>query len=283
MCVAGVRGVSVLLAVWGMACPAWAFKVYVFVDMEGVSGITCSEQTLPGAARYEEGRQLMAGDINACVAGCFAAGATAVVVRDGHGAGTNVVPADVDARATLVQGPTPGVRFKGIEGAEALILLGYHAQALTPGAVLAHTYSSATIQRLWLNGFEVGETAVDALIAGEHGVPVVMVSGDDKVAAEARRWIPGVEVCETKTGTGPQSAEALPLEAARGLIQARTEAAVRKRRDVRPVRASYPARMVWEYLPKGSLRTYDPAFRPVAQPRREEKVGDSVERLLLGK
>ncbi len=259
-----------------------ALKVYVFADMEGVSGITHSGQTLSGGQDYRDACGLMAADINACVAGCFDAGATCVVVRDGHGGGLNVDPKRIDPRARLIQGQTPGERFKDIDGSEALILLGYHAKAGTPGAVLAHTYSSATIQGLWLNGREAGETGVDAAIAAEHGVPVVMVSGDDKVLAEARSWLDGVVTCEVKKGTGWQSAECLPFDEAHRLIRRKAAEAVRARKHVRPLRALAPVTLRWDYLPKGSPRTYDPAFRPVAEPRRVEKTGDSVERVFLG-
>jgi D-amino peptidase len=262
---------------------ALAFKVYVSVDMEGLSGVTCSEQVGTSGPQAEEGKRLMAGDINACVAGCFAAGATEVVVWDAHAARANVDPRLVDPRAKLLQGSNKETRFKGLEGAEALILLGYHAKALTPGGVLAHSYSSATIQGMWLNGREVGEIGVDAAIAGEHHVPVVMVSGDDKAAAEARDWIPGVVICEVKKGTGPQSAEPLPLAEARRLIAEKTREALAKRKDIKPLAVAHPATMRWDYLPSGSLRVHNPAFKPVSNPRRVEKTGDTVERLLQGK
>jgi D-amino peptidase len=158
-----------------------AFKVYVSTDMEGCSGITSSEQVAS-----DEGKQLMAGDMNACIEGCFAAGATEVVVRDHHGGGRNVNPESIDQRAKLIQGETPEKRFKDIEDSVAMIFLGYHAKALTPGGTLAHSYSSASIQGMWLNGREVGEIGVDAAIAAEYKVPVVMVSGDDKACGEAR-------------------------------------------------------------------------------------------------
>ncbi len=277
----GGRLVGVLGAVVFLTCSAQAFNVYVFADMEGCSGIAGSDQV--SGARAEEGRRLMAEEINACIAGCFAAGATGVVVRDGHGSGMNVNAKSVDARARLVQGATPGVRFKDLEGAEALILLGYHAKALTSGAVLAHSYSSATIQGMWLNGREVGEIGVDAAIAAEHHVPVVMVAGDDKTVAEAQAWIPGVVTCETKRGTGPQSAELLPVDAAHRLITRQTEAALARRKTMPLTAVSYPATIRWDYLPPGSLRTYHPAFQPAANPKRVEKTGESVERLLLGK
>jgi len=50
-----------------------AFKVYIFTDMEGCSQLTNREQ-LNGS----EGPLRMAEDINACIAGCFLAGATEV-------------------------------------------------------------------------------------------------------------------------------------------------------------------------------------------------------------
>lgn len=268
-------------AAWMATHPAAAFKVYIFADMEGCSGITASEQI--GGARADEGKRLMEGDINACVEGCFAAGATEVIVRDGHSAGKNVDPARIDPGARLIQGPTPGARFKDIDGSAAIILLGYHAMALTPSGVLAHTYSSAKIQRMRLNGREVGEIGVDAAIAAEHGVPVALVVGDDKTVAEAKAWAPGALGVETKRGTGWQSAEVLPVEESRRRIREQTEAALRRHAEIKPVQVSYPVTIEWEYLPDGSLRTYHPKFRPVDSPRRVSKTGSSVEQLLVHK
>jgi len=262
----------------GLPSAAQSFKVYIATDMEGCSGVTCSEQVAG-----EEGKQLMAGDMNACIEGCFAAGATEVVVRDHHGGGLNVNPELIDRRAKLIQGSTPEKRFKDVEGAVAMILLGYHAKALTPGGTLAHSYSSASIQGMWLNGREVGEIGVDAAIAAEYNVPVVMVSGDDKCCAEARSWLPGVVTCQTKVGTGPQSAELVPLEKARRLITQKTAESLANRKAIRPIQIEYPATLRWDYLPKGSLRTHNPAFKPFNNPRRVEKTGDSVEALLIGK
>jgi D-amino peptidase len=262
----------------GLSSPAGAFKVYISTDMEGCSGVTCSQQVAA-----EEGKQLMAGDMNACIAGCFAAGATEVVVRDHHAGGRNVNPQSIDKRAKLIQGTTPGKRFQDIEGSAAMILLGYHAKALTPNGTLAHSYSSASIQGMWLNGREVGEIGVDAAIAAEYNVPVVMVSGDDKACAEARAWLPGVITCQTKTGTGPQSADLVPVDASRRLITERTKEALARRQEIRPIQIAYPATIRWDYLPKGSLRTHNPAFKPFDNPRRVEKTGDSVEVLLIGK
>ncbi len=134
-----------------------------------------------------------------------------------------------------------------------------------------------------MNGREVGEIGVDAAIAAEYKIPVVMVSGDDKTCAEARSWIPGVVTCQTKKGTGPQSADLVPVAESRRLITQRTKEALARRKEIRPIKIAYPATMRWDYLPKGSLRTHNPAFKPVDNPSRVEKTGNSVEVLLLGK
>jgi D-amino peptidase len=252
------------------------FSVYIFADMEGCSGLTNRDQLL------QEGSLRMAEDMNACIAACFDAGATRVTVRDGHGGGKNVDPQRIDKRAVLVQGNTPGVRFKGLEGCEAVILLGYHAKALTPAAIMAHSYSSATIQSMYLNGKAVGEIGIDAAIAGEHQVPVVMVSGDDKACLEAAAWIPGVVSCRVKTASSASSGECLTLEEAHALIGTKTKEALTNRKSIPLIRVQYPATLRWEYIPQGSPRVYAPDFKPFPDPKTKESTSGSVEKMLLG-
>jgi D-amino peptidase len=254
-----------------------SISVYIFADMEGCSGLTNRDQL------GQEGNLRMAEDMNACIAACFEAGATRVIVRDGHGGGKNVDPQFIDKRAKLVQGDTPDVRFKGIEGCDAVILVGYHARALTPAAIMAHSYSSATIQSMYLNGNAVGEIGIDAAIAGEHQVPVVMVSGDDKACLEAEEWIPGVVTCRVKTASSASSGTCLPLEEAHSLIGFKTKEALSKKNSIQPVRVKYPATMRWEYIPEGSPRVYAPDFKPFPDPRFRELSSGNVEKMLLGK
>jgi D-amino peptidase len=253
------------------------FSVYIFADMEGCSGLTNRDQILT-----EEGPLRMADDMNACIAACFEAGATKVVVRDGHGGGKNVDPQLIDKRAQLIQGPTPGVRYKGLEDCEAVILLGYHAKAQTPAAIMAHSYSSATIQSMFLNGKAIGEIGVDAAIAAEHKVPVVMVSGDDKTCLEAAAWIPGVVTCRVKTATSASSGTCLSLEEAHALIATITKEALSNRKSIPLIRVNYPATLKWEYIPKDSPRVYAADFKPFPDPKTKELTSGSVEKMLLG-
>jgi len=255
-----------------------AFKVYIYADMEGCSQLTNREQ-LNGT----EGPLRMVQDINACIKGCFLAGATEVIVRDGHADGFNVDPALINPKARLIQGPTPGERFKDIEGSVAMILLGHHGMAQTKNALFAHSFSSATIQMMYLNGIPVGEIGMYANMAGEHNVPVVMVSGDDKTMKEAKDWIPGVVTCQVKKGTSHLSGKCLSLKKSHILITKKTVQALKKRGSIKPVVANYPATIRWEYLPEGHPRVYDPKFKPVLNPRSVEKSSEnSIEQIFLG-
>jgi len=214
-------------------------NIYLSVDMEGISGISGSEFVLPDGRLYPEGRRYYTRDINACAAGCFAAGASEVVARDGHGGGNHALWEELDPRVELVQGDCPRP-FPGLEEADAFILLGYHALAGTAAALLEHTFSSATIQNMWLNGQLVGEIGIHSAMAAELGVPTIMVSGDDKACAEATTWIPGVVTCRVKEGLGTQGARLLSAETAHRLIEERAREAIGKLHDIPPPPVPHP-------------------------------------------
>lgn len=222
-------------------------NLYIFADIEGIGGIPSSDYVMPEGRYYSLGRKYFAGDINACARACFEAGAEKVIVRDGHGSGLNLDWADLDERIQLIQGETPYVRFPGIVGCDAMILLGYHAMAGTEGAVLEHTYWSRGIQNMWLNGTRVGEFAVDTAIAAEYGVPVIMTSGCDKLCAEAKRFLPEVVTCQVKISTGVQSARMLSPSCVHKLIAAKTKEAIANRDRV-PVRRISPVTLRTEYI-----------------------------------
>ncbi len=232
-------------------------KIYVFVDMEGISGISGSSFVNDDGADYQIGRKYFTLDINACVRGCFAAGAEAVIVRDGHASGNNAIWELVDSRAELIQGANPpDNRYgPGLEDCDALILLGYHAFAGTPGALLEHTYSSKSIQNLWLNGKLVGETGIDAAIAAEYGVPTIMASGDDKLCREAQGWVPGVVTCQVKLGLSCQGARLLSLETAHKLIEDKTTEAVGKLGSIPLLELERPVTLRKEVVERGQLKT----------------------------
>ncbi len=257
-------------------------KIYIFADMEGISGVSCRGHVLSSEpALYATGRERMAADINACVAGCFQGGADVVIVRDGHGGGCNVDPRRIDSRAELIQGATPGVRFSGIGDSDGLILLGYHAKAGTPGALLEHSYNSKAFQNMWLNGRKAGEIAMDAAIAAEYGVPVILVTGDDKACMEARSWLPEVSVCCVKTSSGLEKTELLPLETAHQRITDAAADSCRRCQEFKMLSLDRPVTLRIEMMERLQRRIEGAVYPDPDDCRIYEKSGESLEKLFF--
>ena len=208
-------------------------KIYIFADLEGISGVSNSSFVAADGAKYGLGCKFITRDVNICAQACFDAGADAVTVRDGHGAGTSILWEEIIPGVELMQGIAAGIRFPGIEGADAVILLGYHAMAGTPNALLEHTYSSKSIQNMWLNGKLIGEFGIDTLIAGEKGLPVIMTSGCDKLCKEAREFSPEVVTCQVKRSTHQQGCILLSPADSGKLLREKTLEAIRKFKEGR--------------------------------------------------
>ena len=254
-------------------------KIYIVTDNEGLSGVSGANYISPDRGRADlvaAARKLLADEINACVEGCFRGGASEVIVRDGHGDGQNVTRTMIDPRADLICGSTPGTLLADLDGCDGLILLGYHAKAGTPGAVCEHTMSSLTWQNLWINGRLTGEIGICAYVAGEHNVPVIMVSGDDKTCAEAAEWLPCAVTCQVKKGFSCHGARIPAPAKALVLITSSAEEAVKKAKDCPLLLAGSPVTMRLELVSRQNLPV-NPAYRHI-DARTWELVESSVEK-----
>ena len=258
-------------------------NIYISVDLEGISGTYEPAQMREGV-RYEEARRYMTWDINACVEGCKAAGANKIIVRDSHAGGSNVIWGELSPHIDrIITGRSaPDKRMVHIEECEAVILLGYHAMAGTRGGVLEHIWSSAAWQNLWINGKPAGEIALDAAIAGEYGVPVIMVSGDDYACAEARALLPGVVTAEVKQGLSVSGASMLVKEKAHALIRAKAEEAVKKAGQIKPYKVEIPIKMRLELVSRGVVPSrYAKPYMEIIDGRTYEVTGSTVEEALF--
>lgn len=233
-------------------------NVLVMVDMEGISGICRSSQVMSDGAHYQQGRKYYTWDVNACVKGCFEGGAKRVIVRDAHASGYNLIWEDLDPRAEYIQGNSRTERMPLIDEMDAVILLGYHAMAGAQRAVLEHTMSSKSWQNCWINGKKAGELAIDGIIAGEHGVPVIMTSGDDKLCKEASETIKGIVTAEVKKGLDVEGAILFSKEKAHGIITESAVEAVRKFKKIKPLTVKAPVTLRLEFVSRVPL----PVTRP---------------------
>jgi len=227
-------------------------RVYISVDMEGVAGVVHEDQTDPiqprHAGEYNRFRRLMTNETNAAVEGALEAGATRVLVNDSHWLMRNLLIEDLNPAAELLSGgPKRLSMVEGIDtGFELALFVGYHARAGTQHATIDHTYTSSVYEAR-LNGEPVGELALNAAMAGVHGVPVALVSGDQALAAEARALLgSSVETIVVKEAVGRFAARSLAPAIACERI--RSGAAAALRREHRVFTVSSPVRLEVDFV-----------------------------------
>ena len=217
-------------------------KVHISVDMEGVAGTVTADQLGPAGFEYARFREIMTREALAAVEAARLAGATEIVVADAHGNGENLLIEQFPADVRIIRSwPRRLGMVAGVdENVDAAIFIGYHAGTNNPVGVRAHTFSSANLARVALNGTNVTEGSWNAAIAGQYNVPVIMMSGDDAAIAEVRKAIGNIEAAETKRNLGFHSANTITPQASYTLIGERVRAAFARRQDFKPYKVAGP-------------------------------------------
>ena len=216
-------------------------RVLIAADMEGISGVVHWDHVKPGHVEYARFREIMTEEVNAAVDGALDGGATSVTVSDGHSQGRNILVEKLRAPARLNSGsPAPLSMVEGVQHADRVFFIGYHARAGTPEAILCHTWSDQ-VQSVWLNDQEVGEIGLNAAVCGSFGARVALITGDRAAVQEALDLLGPIESVVVKTASGRMSAECLPVEETRTAI--RHAAAHAMVRQVSPFAITPPIRL----------------------------------------
>ena len=251
-------------------------KVFISTDLEGVSGIVSWQQTGPeGGDYYTAARRLLTADVNAAIEGTLAAGAEEILVDDCHGALLNIVYEELHPAADIVRGSHLGHRprylMEGLDDTFDLVMLvGYHAQAQDWPGILSHTYSSRHAKSVRFNGIAVSEARMGAAVAGAIGVPVGMISGDDRICAEVESWLPGVETAVVKYALDRTTARCLSHARALERIRTAAQRAVQRAGEFRLTTFEPPVRL--------EVSLFDPsqAYRAASIPGVERVQVDTV-------
>jgi len=207
-------------------------KIYVSVDIEGVSGVVHADMMMPSQLEYGRGRRLMTKDANAAIAGIADAGADYILVADGHGPMRNILVEELDQRAHLMTGTGDARDACQLEGADtesfdAAVFVGYHAMAKSTKAIHPHTIAGAVVSEIRINGRPHGETGLNAAVLASLGIPTVMVTGDATTMGEARDFLgDNIETVQVKEARGHNAAICRPLEACYADISAAAKRAV---------------------------------------------------------
>jgi len=202
-------------------------RVLISADMEGATGVTWPADVQPGTEQWQRCRHMFTSDVNAAIAGFFASGAGEVLVSEAHATMRNLLLEDLDRRAAMLTGRHKDLSMvEGIQdpAVEAVAFLGYHAAAGAEG-VLAHTYLANSITSVRVNGQVGSEGRLNAYVAAEFGVPVVLVTGDDRACADAASYAPGALTVAVKDCVSRYAAICRPPEeTAAAIAAAATEA-----------------------------------------------------------
>ncbi|MGV9914999.1 M55 family metallopeptidase [Streptomyces tendae] len=195
-------------------------RIYLSADMEGITGLVDADDVQPGGRDYERGRRMMAEDVNAAIRGAVAAGATHVTVNDAHGPMRNLLPEALHPAARLIRGKPKNMgMLDGLtSGHDAVLCVGYHSRAGEPG-VLSHSFMGHEIEDMWLDGRPVGEIGLAHATAAALGVPVAVLTGDDRACEEMAEWDPSVTTVAVKYAHDRFAAELRPAEEARAAIE----------------------------------------------------------------
>jgi D-amino peptidase len=218
------------------AQPAKKLKIYISVDMEGIAGVVTADQLGPAGFEFERFRHFMTNETLAAVRAAKESGATEIVVSDSHGNGESLLIDEFPKDVRIIRSwPRHGGMMAGLDQSfDAALFVGYHASTTNVRGVRAHTFSSAHLTRVTLNGNAVTEGEFNASFAGALGVPAIFASGDDAAMEELKSRLGNIETAVTKRSLSFHSAETLTPEASCERIGAGVKAALNRLRDFKP-------------------------------------------------
>ncbi len=226
-------------------------RIYISADIEGIAGVVTREHTTPQGFEYQSARVWMTDSVTAAANACYAAGASEVVISDSHGNAQNLLLDRLPKGVALVRSwPRPLSMMQGVEVGkfDGALFIGYHAGATNVGGILAHTFRSASLREVRVNGKAVPEAGINAAIAGHFGVPVLLVSGDDVCIGETVAILPDIEPVTVKWAHSRFSARTLMPEASYELIAEGVKRAIKRRKKIKPHVVEGPITLEVSYL-----------------------------------
>jgi D-amino peptidase len=220
-------------------------KIYISADMEGVVGVVSDAQLGPEGFEYNRFREFMTDEVNAAINAARAAGATEIVISDSHGNGQNLLIEKLPKDVMLIRSwPRPLMMMQGIDDTfDGVIFIGYHTSTSNMEGVRAHSFSSARLAEVRLNGAPMSEAGINAAIAGHFNVPVIMISGDDAIIKEAGALLGNIEGAVVKWASGFHSAKTMMPEAANALIGEKVRKAIARRGEFKPYKPKAPLQL----------------------------------------
>jgi len=225
-------------------------KVYISVDMEGISNVVMTYQLFPENEEISrcEIREIATKEVNAAIEGAFQGGASEILVNENH-SGKEIIPELLDKRAILLTGkPKYLMTAEGIKGYDSLFLIGIHSMMGTADGVMDHTWTPKAFSEFRVNGKPMGEIGLNALIAGYYNIPVSLVTGDTAACDEAIDLLGNLETVAVKIGTGRFAAYCPHPEINRKKIKSAAQRAINNNSLYKPFKVKNPIKMEIDFF-----------------------------------
>jgi D-amino peptidase len=203
-------------------------KLLISADMEGCAGVASQHALAPDRWEWTAARRWMTEEVVAVADAALAADYQEVIVADSHGNAHNIDPDLLPDNVQLIRSwPRPLLQMQGMEDpeVEACAFVGYHAGSTSPGGILAHSFSGAAYRAVRLNGEACSEGYLNAALAGERGLPVILVAGDEETINDSCRYAPGATGFVSKRAIGWRAQMSLPPAQVRRLLREAAAAA----------------------------------------------------------
>lgn len=239
-------------------------KIFISADIEGVAGISFLEETRSSEEDYKKFSMQMTKEVLKAIEGATKAGATEIVVKDGHGKGANIDYSKMPENVKLIRGKSghPYNMMYGLdESFDGVIFLGYHSRAGSDRSPLAHT-NTGNAFFIKLNEKFASEFLINSYIARSLGVPVLFISGDEGICQEASELIPDIKTVVSKRCIGG-SVENIAASLVEKEIEEATEKAVLEIKSAKM--HDLPEKFVEEITFKSHINAYKMSFYPKAE------------------
>ncbi|MGM8215744.1 M55 family metallopeptidase [Bacillaceae bacterium W0354] len=210
-------------------------KLYLSVDMEGITGLPDYTFVDSSQHNYERSRRIMTEEANSVIKSAYDHGCDYLLVNDSHSKMNNLLVDELYPEAELITGGVkPYSMVQGLDQSfDGAMFLGYHARAGQPG-VMSHSMIFG-VRNFFINDVAIGELGFNAYVAGYYGVPVIFVGGDDQAALEAEKLIPNVVTASVKQSITRQAVKTLTPKKAQELLSQKTIEAINNRHNVEPL------------------------------------------------
>ncbi len=220
-------------------------NVFISFDLEGISGVSSWREMKKDSPDLLRVRKLATQEVNSAICGIKNSGLNIgeILICDSHASGENLLIDELESGIDLIKGTQRNYyMMEGLDKKfDIVFFIGYHAMVGTTAGMMDHSYSSSLIYNIKINGEYVGESEINGAIAGHYGVPVGLVTGDDKLALEIKKYFgPQVETVITKYSISRFCAKCRHPFDVQKEIELKAGRAIKKINKLRPFRFRYP-------------------------------------------